>query len=514
MNDNRRIRPGGLVIALTGFAITRLFVAEALVIDAALPFLLVGLLPLLVGLSLAVYGVALAIGPFTATYVNTIARWHVLGVAAMAVVFAITALDQFLRGETLGFGNGTSILVANVLLGGAVGGTLTGMRSGKAHQQRQELRRAANRALLVHRLLKHDVLNAIAIIGGHAELLDTEGDVRPESVSAIRRAVQRIDSSVGEVGTIARSEDRSKRVDVERIVREERRRFESDTETVVSLTTDIDGAEVPADDRLAVVVRELLGNAATHGSGGEVDVHVRGMPHTVEVSVTDDGPGLPTRQRAVVERGEFPEFDDPAAGFGLQIVRLLVVQFGGQIHVRDGDDGRETGTSVTVVLPRSGRGEVTAETIGISFPGLEHAITGGLLGGVAMGGFYHFFTGLLPVVGSLYGIQSPVIGWITHLFHSAVFGLLFGAAINVPRLAEIAADPIRSGLLGIGWGAFLWLVAAGIVMPVWLTLSGVPTAIPTLSPAGFLAHAVWGAVLGVSYWTLGELDVPSPLRRE
>jgi two-component system OmpR family sensor kinase len=138
---SQRVRVGGLVVALSGFAITRLFVVEALQVDAAVPFLIAGVVPLVVGLALTVYGVALALGPFTSDYVNTVARWHVLGVGAMLVVFAITGLEGLLTGDGFRLGNDAPLLVANVLLGGAVGGTLTGVRSGRTVQQRREIRR-------------------------------------------------------------------------------------------------------------------------------------------------------------------------------------------------------------------------------------------------------------------------------------------------------------------------------------------------------------------------------------
>lgn len=503
MESTRRIQYGGLIVALSGFGLTRLFVAETLQVEDELPFLIVGMIPLVVGLLLTVYGVALAVGPFSSKYANTVARWHVLGIGVIAVVFAITAIDQSLRGGRFGVGQMESLFVANVLLGGAVGGTLTGIRSGKILHQRRELRRSANRALLVNRLLKHEVLNAITIISGHADLLNGKNDSRTGSMPAIQEAVRRIKSTIEEVGTITKNGDRAKHIDLAPIIDTEISNFESKYDIDVQSITRTTNTEIVGGEQVALVVRELLDNAAVHGKN--VKIELREVPHALELSVIDDGPGLPDAQQALLEDDEFPEFDDPTAGFGLQIVRLVVVQFGGEIRVRAAnEDG--TGTTIAVTLPRSKHRELTAEAVGPSLPNVKQAIVGGILGGIAMGVFYQFSTGLLPVIGSLYGIHSPVIGWITHLFHSAVFGLLFAAAAVVPRIDRLVTGPMRSGLFGLCWGIVLWFVAAGIVMPVWLTVIGITTELPNLSVNGFIGHALWGVVLGVSYWTMGELD--------
>jgi len=487
-------------VALSGFAITRLFVVEALAVDVALPFLVAGLLPLVVGLALTVYGVALALGPFTPRYVNTVARWHVLGVGVMLVVFSITGLEGLLAGEGFRLGNGAPLLVANVLLGGAVGGTLTGIRSGRTVQQRREIQRSANQALLVNRLLKHEVINAATVVDGYASMLETTDGDRSESVGAIRESVDRIKSTVEEVGTMAESRDRSSRVDAAEIVREQVAAVEGGD--AVGLSVEATEATVAADERLAIVLRELLENALTHG-GDDVAVEVRERPHALDLTVADAGPGLPPAQRALLEDGEFPEYDDPTAGFGLQFVRLLVVEYGGEIAVEDREGG---GTEITVTLSRTGGRRVSAEAVGLSTSAVGRGVFAGLVAGVAMGGFYQLTTGLLPVIGSLYGIESPLIGWVTHLFHSAVFGLLFAGICSVVSVTRSGPDSVRAALLGLGWGTVLWLVGAGTIMPVWLGLVGGSATAPSYSLAGFVGHALWGIVAGGVYRATGRID--------
>ncbi len=511
----QRVNYSGLVVALSGFGITRFFVAETVRIDATLSFVIAGLVPLIVGLVLTVYGVALSIGPFTSEYANTVARWHVLGVGAMAAVFAITGIDQLLRTGSVGIGLDAPLLVANVLLGGAVGGTLTGIRTGRLNEQQRTIRRSANRARLVNRLLRHEVLNAVTIIGGHADILsdDTNEDAtrRRSSMAAIRSAVNRIKSTIEEVGTVTKNETVTGRVDIEEVVREECRRIEDEYGIDIDASIETGETEIAATERIGVVVRELLENAAVHGDNSPVRIELTGTADAVEVSIVDDGPGLPDIQRRLLEDSDFPAADDPTAGFGLQIVRLLVSQFGGEIRVRNASEEAEGETAVTVILPRTETRRSTVGSVGVSFPNLNQALAGGILGGVVMGAFYQLSTGLLPVIGALYGIETPVVGWVTHLFHSAVFGLLFVAIAAHPQVNRGLSGPLWAGLLGVGWGTILWFAAAGVLMPMWLSFVGLPARIPTLTLAGFVGHALWGAVLGVMYWKLDALDVGARL---
>jgi len=94
--------------------------------------------------------------------------------------------------------------------------------------------------------------------------------------------------------------------------------------------------------------------------------------------------------------------------------------------------------------------------------------------------------------------MNAVVGWITHEFHSVVFGLAYaGVLAPVP---DSYADDWRWCLgVAIGWAIVLWALAAGVIMPLWLRLVGVPAAVPSLSPAGLLGHLVWGLTLGTVY---------------
>lgn len=128
----------------------------------------------------------------------------------------------------------------------------------------------------------------------------------------------------------------------------------------------------------------------------------------------------------------------------------------------------------------------------------------GLIAGVVMGLMLQ--TMMTPVITTaipaLYGGSGVVVGWIAHLFHSVVFGLLFvGAVGSVSSLGEYASRVSTGAGLGLGYGVLLWVVAAGFVMPIWLGAVGFPGTPPTpnFNPMSLVGHVVFGVVLGALY---------------
>jgi len=110
--------------------------------------------------------------------------------------------------------------------------------------------------------------------------------------------------------------------------------------------------------------------------------------------------------------------------------------------------------------------------------------------GVAMGLILQLVAGEIGIIGALYGVQTVAVGWVTHLFHSIVFATVFVAAVTVDRLNQYTENLAGSIRLSVLYGSFLWLVAAGVVMGVWLNLVGIPAAIPNLGIVSLIGHTV------------------------
>ncbi|MEU6413616.1 DUF4153 domain-containing protein [Microbispora sp. NPDC046933] len=128
-----------------------------------------------------------------------------------------------------------------------------------------------------------------------------------------------------------------------------------DDVTVVSAVAP--GTVLSADAALlAQVLANLLDNAVRHSpSGGTVRVEARPAGPNLEISVTDEGPGIPPAERArVFERFSRLDAgraaDAGGAGLGLAIAKEIVELHGGSISVAD----PAPGCRMVVALPRHG----------------------------------------------------------------------------------------------------------------------------------------------------------------
>jgi hypothetical protein len=133
----------------------------------------------------------------------------------------------------------------------------------------------------------------------------------------------------------------------------------------------------------------------------------------------------------------------------------------------------------------------------------QYGVEAGLVGGLVMG---VLFSLLMPpvlenAIPALVGLSGGIAGWIVHMSISAVFGIVFIAALTRPRLAAVAESAGGVVGLGLAYGVVLWVVAAGVVMPLWLSTVGFPSPppLPNLGLMGLLTHLVFGLALGASY---------------
>jgi signal transduction histidine kinase len=106
------------------------------------------------------------------------------------------------------------------------------------------------------------------------------------------------------------------------------------------------------EDRLLRVVVNLLDNAVKYTPAGTVAVRLAARVDAVELSVEDEGIGIPSDALPqVFDPYQQARPGQPGSGLGLAIVKGLVEAHGGSVHV-ESEEGR--GSRFTVLLPRVG----------------------------------------------------------------------------------------------------------------------------------------------------------------
>ena len=186
----------------------------------------------------------------------------------------------------------------------------------------------------------HELRSPLATIATGLELL-ARGDADRDTVTALRGETARLGRLVDALLLLARADESGLRprfedVDLDEVAEAERLR------PAGRIVPRIEAGHVRVvGDRgqLAQVVRNLVDNACRHArSTVVVSVRRDGRGEYAALDVADDGPGVPTDQRArVFER--FVRLDDAraradgGAGLGLAIVAEVVAAHGGTVDV-------------------------------------------------------------------------------------------------------------------------------------------------------------------------------------
>ena len=190
----------------------------------------------------------------------------------------------------------------------------------------------------------HELRTPIFSLGGFVELLEEEDpspEERAEFIRTMRRQVERLtklttdllDLSQLDAGAV---EMRTSSVDLTALAREVTKEFGPRADlrgSRLQLRTPAEAAIALADsDRVRQVVRILLDNALTHTpEGTDVTVTTYSANGRAELTVSDEGPGIPQRvQKRIFER--FYTADKAGgSGLGLAIASEIAQRLDGEI---------------------------------------------------------------------------------------------------------------------------------------------------------------------------------------
>ena len=197
------------------------------------------------------------------------------------------------------------------------------------------------------KVLSHDLRNPLSVAKGRARLIEKEVDL--PHTEPLTRSLDRMESIIEDALTLVsqRSVSGTVRLDLATAATD----AWSHVETADAALALGEPTQIEADPNLfAHVLENLFRNAIEHG-GDDVRVEVGATPEGFYVE--DDGPGVPPdRRESVFEQGFTTNRADGGTGFGLAIVRQIVLAHDWQVALADGMGG---GARFEIETTRPGR---------------------------------------------------------------------------------------------------------------------------------------------------------------
>ena len=207
-----------------------------------------------------------------------------------------------------------------------------------------------------HSILRHDLLNGIAVVEGQLCLLEDHVDEQGQNhLDVIDEWMSDIADLTEDVRDIVNAMESGEEltfqtVDVSELLEATTGKVR-ETYDEVTIETDVEeGLEVRANRLLDRVVENIVTNAVKHNDSDGPRLWVRATQDGDEVCVrvADDGPGIHPDEREDVFDPEVTSDSFETYGFGLYFVRTMVDQYGGSVHFDESDHG---GAEAVLELP-------------------------------------------------------------------------------------------------------------------------------------------------------------------
>lgn len=112
---------------------------------------------------------------------------------------------------------------------------------------------------------------------------------------------------------------------------------------------------------------------------------------------------------------------------------------------------------------------------------------------------------MIEQVGDLVSDPSTGLGWLIHLFNSALFGVVF--ALLFSRWLTRRGPAM---LLGLLYGAAWWVVGALWIMPAWLGMDEMVFEVGANQWWSLAGHLIYGLLLGAGYLIVRPMLSKSP----
>ena len=230
-------------------------------------------------------------------------------------------------------------------------------------QEVTQEREREQRLDVLNRVIRHNLRNEMTVVMGHADAVAdrTDDPSIGESAETINESAERLlatGNKAREFERIRGSQVGAQSVDVAKVVAD----AVADIDAEFSAdTVDIEvrqGVEsLRTDPRiLSLVVASLVENAVVHNDSDspQVRITVAGVDDTVEIRITDNGPGIDAHELAPIQDGAETELQH-STGIGLWVAAWGATILGGDLEFTDTGDGTEVVISLEAEAGRRKR---------------------------------------------------------------------------------------------------------------------------------------------------------------
>lgn len=181
---------------------------------------------------------------------------------------------------------------------------------------------------LMNKILRHDVLNKLAIIRGNLEILSEALEKKEieKALKTVDDAVEIIERTRGLEKSIMGGE--IKAVKLREVV-------EDVAENVRKLGAEVElkgDAVVLADEAIYSVIDNIMSNAIKHGEATKISVKIEKEGDFCRITIADNGKGLPMQFAEKLFTEGFSYGKRAGTGLGLYIVKKVVERYGGSVR--------------------------------------------------------------------------------------------------------------------------------------------------------------------------------------
>ena len=214
-----------------------------------------------------------------------------------------------------------------------------------------QLMNQTNLAIVLNRVLRHNLRNDISIIRGYTELMT--GQLNDDDT--VRTVLNHIDDLIDlsekarELEEIISASSERQQIEIGTLVENIVEPLEKEHPTATVSVEYDDVIRTGVLQNFDRALQELLENALKHsGDHPTVNIDIEAVPNAVEIRIQDDGPGLPDHEAEVLTTGEETPLSH-GSGLGLWLAHWIIDSHDGSIE----PVVTENGTTMVVSIPQA-----------------------------------------------------------------------------------------------------------------------------------------------------------------